>query len=75
MKVTPRNVSVKEIFDGFEDKGDDGVFALGGSLSIRPPYQREFVYSPSQSESVVQTVLIRGARRTAADTLSHEVHV
>lgn len=57
MKVTPRNVSVKEIFDGFDDKGDDGVFALGGSLSIRPPYQREFVYSPSQSESVVHTVL------------------
>lgn len=57
MKIEPRSISVKEVFDAYADNGDDGVFAYGGRLAVRPPYQREFVYDPAQSEAVIHTVL------------------
>lgn len=57
MKITQRLIKVKDIFDGFIDNDDDGVFAYDGKLSIRPPYQREFVYDLEQSELVIHTIL------------------
>lgn len=57
MKIFQKNIKVQEIFDLFIDNGDDGVFAYGGKLAVRPPYQREFVYDIEQSEAVIQTVL------------------
>lgn len=47
----------KEVFDSYTGNGNDGVFACGGRLAIRLPYQREFVYSKEQAEAVIQTVL------------------
>lgn len=57
MKIEPKAIRVSEIFNGYADNGDDGVFAYGGKLAIRPAYQREFVYNDEQAEAVVQTVL------------------
>lgn len=57
MKIEPKSIAVKEVFDAYTDNGDDGVFAYGGRLAVRPPYQREFVYNPAQSEAVIHTVL------------------
>lgn len=57
MKIEQKSVTVKEIFDGYVDKGDDGVFAFGGRLAIRPAYQREFVYDKKQAEAVIHTIL------------------
>lgn len=57
MKIQPRMVKISEIFNGYADNGDDGVFAYGGKLAIRPAYQREFVYDTEQSEAVIHTVL------------------
>ncbi len=57
MKIEPKSIKIKEIFDGYIDKGDDGVFAYGGKLAIRPAYQREFVYDTEQAEAVIQTIL------------------
>lgn len=57
MKITQKLIKVKDIFDGFIDNDDDGVFAYNGKLSIRPPYQREFVYDLEQSELVIHTIL------------------
>ena len=57
MKIEPKSIKVKDVFKGYSDNGDDGVFAYGGMLAIRPPYQREFVYDLEQSESVIHTVL------------------
>ena len=57
MKIEPKQIKVKEVFDNYADNGDDGVFAYGGRLAIRPPYQREFVYNNEQAETVIQTVL------------------
>jgi len=57
MDISPMNVKVKDVFDGYADNGDDGVFAYGGRLAVRPPYQREYVYNPAQAESVIHTVI------------------
>lgn len=57
MKIEPKQIKVEDIFDSYADNGDDGVFAYGGRLAIRPPYQREFVYNSEQAEAVIQTVL------------------
>ena len=42
--------------DGFTDNGEDGVFAYGGRLTIRPAYQREFVYNQKEEEEVINTI-------------------
>ncbi len=57
MKIEPKQIKVREIFDSYVDNGDDGVFAYGGKLAIRPAYQREFVYNAEQAEAVLHTVL------------------
>lgn len=57
MEITPVAIKVKNIIEGYIDKGDDGVFAYGGKLAIRPPYQREFVYDSKQAEMVIHTAL------------------
>lgn len=57
MKIEQRNIAVQDIFYGYVDKDDDGVFAYGGRLTIRPPYQREFVYDDKQQKAVIDTVL------------------
>lgn len=57
MNIDPVSIKVSDIFDGYVDNGDDGVFAYGGKLAVRPAYQREFVYDQEQEESVIHTVL------------------
>ena len=57
MKIEPKQIKVRDIFSDYADNGDDGVFAYGGKLAIRPPYQREFVYNLQQSQSVIRTIL------------------
>lgn len=57
MKIEQKQIKVRDVFDSYADNGDDGVFAYGGRLTIRPAYQREFVYDQSQAEAVIHTVL------------------
>lgn len=57
MDIEQINIKVRDVFNGFIDKDDDGVFGYRGKLAIRPPYQREFVYDDVQSESVLHTVI------------------
>lgn len=58
MKIELHQIKVKDVFDGYQDKGDDnGVVGYHGELDIRPPYQRNFVYNLDQSKAVMNTVL------------------
>ena len=57
MKIKLNSIKIKDIFNGFVDDGEDGVFAYGGKLTIRPPYQREFVYDLKKQENVLHTIL------------------
>jgi hypothetical protein len=56
MKIELKEISVRELTNGFQDKGDDGVIGYGGLLDIRPPYQREFIYKDKQREAVIDTI-------------------
>lgn len=57
MRPNPKNVTVGELVEGYFDDDEGGVTGYDGQLNIRPPYQREFVYSPQRSRAVVATVL------------------
>lgn len=56
MEIYLENITVRELVDGYQDNQEDGVVGFGGQLNIRPPYQREFVYSDQQRKAVIDTV-------------------
>jgi len=56
MKIELKKFKLSEIFDGYKNLKEDGVFAYGGKLNIRPPYQREFIYKEPQRNAVIETV-------------------
>ena len=56
MDITLKNITIKELAANYRDNQEDGVVGYGGKLNIRPPYQREFVYSDRQREAVIDTV-------------------
>ena len=56
MKIELKEITIKELTEGYIDNQEDGVRGYGGTLDIRPPYQREFVYNDKQREAVIHTV-------------------
>lgn len=57
MEIKLVNVLVRDLVDGFVDKGEDGVFGYHEKLNIRPPYQREFIYDKKKSEAVIESIM------------------
>ncbi|MBQ7628625.1 MAG: DUF262 domain-containing protein [Selenomonadaceae bacterium] len=43
--------------EGYKDSAEQGVVGYGGRLNIRPEYQREFIYSVEQQQSVIESIL------------------
>ncbi len=56
MKIELTEITVGELYEGYSDDGEGGVRGYGGNLDIRPPYQREFVYSDKQRNAVIDTI-------------------
>lgn len=56
MKIELKEITIEELTRGYQDNDEDGVIGFGGKLDIRPPYQREFIYKPSQRDAVIDTV-------------------
>jgi len=56
MKIELKDITVKELAEGYEDKAEGGVCGYGGKLDIRPAYQREFIYKDKQREAVIDTI-------------------
>ena len=56
MKIEMREVTVRELVDGYHDDGEGGVVGYGGGLDIRPPFQREFVYKEKERNAVIDTI-------------------
>lgn len=57
MDITLKEITVRELTDGYVDNAEDGVRGYSGLLDIRPPYQREFVYGEKQRDAVIDTVM------------------
>lgn len=56
MKIELKEITVKELTNGFQDNEENGVIGFSEKLDIRPPYQREFVYKDKQREAVIDTI-------------------
>jgi len=56
MNIELKEITVRELANGYEDKDENGVFGYGGLLDIRPPFQREFIYRDKQREAVINTI-------------------
>ncbi len=56
MKIELKEITIRELTNGFEDNEENGVVGYGGKLDIRPPYQREFIYKDKQRDAVIDTV-------------------
>lgn len=56
MKIELKEISVRELTDGYQDNDENGVVGFGGKLDIRPPYQREFIYKDKQRDAVINTI-------------------
>jgi hypothetical protein len=57
MQIELKEITVRELTNGYADNGDAGVTGYSGKLDIRPPYQREFIYKPEQEAAVIDTVM------------------
>lgn len=57
MKITLKNIKIKDLVKNYVDNGDGGVFGFDGKLEIRPPWQREFVYEAKERDEVIRSIL------------------
>ena len=57
MNIELLDLTVRDLVDGYQDNGDDGVRGYGGKLDIRPPFQREFIYKEKERNAVIDTIL------------------
>ena len=56
MKIELKEITIKEVSQGYINNNEEGVVGYGGKLNIRPKYQREFVYKDKQRDAVIETV-------------------
>ncbi len=57
MDINLKSIPIRELIAGYTNNPDKGVFAYGGKLNVRPPYQREFRYNERQKQAVIQTIM------------------
>lgn len=56
MKIELREITIRELSEGYMDNAEEGVIGYRGKLDIRPPYQREFIYKDKQRDAVIDTI-------------------
>ena len=56
MDIKGLTIKVSDLCKGYSDDGDGGVYGYDGRLTIRPSFQREFVYKDRQRDAVIDTV-------------------
>ena len=65
MKIELREIPIQDIAkyskhlnkcQGYFDKSEEGVYGMEGRLSIRPKYQREFIYKDKQRDAVIHSI-------------------
>ena len=56
MKIEKVEITVRDLTANYSNDGDDGVYGYNGRLTIRPNFQRSFVYSDKQRNAVIDTV-------------------
>ena len=57
MKIELKEITVRDVAEGYQDSAEKGVTGYGGKLNIRPAFQREFVYGQKERDAVLDTVM------------------
>jgi hypothetical protein len=61
MEIKRTAITIRELTEGYvnetETDIEQGVFAYGGRLCVRPAFQRSFVYDKKQENAVIDTAL------------------
>lgn len=60
MKITEHKIKVSELCQNYRDDGDGGVYGYDDGihkLTIRPSFQREFIYKDNQRNAVIDSVI------------------
>ena len=57
MEIKLHEIPVRDLYDGYIDEGENGVFAFDEKLSVRPPYQRELVYPEKLQAAVIDSII------------------
>ena len=56
MNIELKEITVRELTNGYQDNAENGVVGFDGKLDIRPPFQREFVYGEKERNAVIDTL-------------------
>jgi len=56
MKIELKEITIRDLTEGYSNDAVEGVTGYDGNLDIRPKYQREFVYKDKQRDAVIATV-------------------
>lgn len=56
MRIELREITIREVAEGYVDTAEEGVYGYGGKLNIRPKYQREYIYEGDKRNAVVETI-------------------
>ena len=56
MKIELKEITVRELVEGYTNDDIEGVVGFGGNLDVRPKYQREYIYVDKQRNAVIDTV-------------------
>jgi hypothetical protein len=57
MDIVLKEVTIRELTNGYTSDEDKGVRGYNELLDIRPPYQREFIYNEKQRDAVINTIV------------------
>ncbi len=61
MKIERAAITIEELCEGYVNESEvnleQGVYAYGGKLCVRPAFQRSFVYDKKQEGAVIDTAL------------------
>jgi hypothetical protein len=57
MDIELKEVTIAELYDGYEYDELSDIYGYGGRLNIRPAYQREYIYKPEQEQEVIRSVI------------------
>lgn len=57
MNIELKEVTIAELYDGYEYDELSDIYGYGGRLNIRPAYQREYIYKPEQEQEVIRSVI------------------
>lgn len=61
MEIIKTNITIRELCEDYtndtETNIENGVYAYGGKLCVRPAFQRSFVYDKKQENAVIDTAM------------------